>query len=85
MSDHLSPRPSGAPQRLPAKTLSVCAACGERVYFRARSSVAADDPRYRVEYLVCPACGASATRLTEIERLPPKAQKIRRVKYRYKT
>lgn len=78
MDDPLTEPRTNGPQALPDRTLSVCAKCLERVYFRARSSVATDDPRWRIEYLVCPVCGASARRRSEVE--PPRAAKTPRKK-----
>lgn len=72
-----------APQRLPTMTLTECEVCKSRVYFRARSSTPSADPRYKVEYLVCPVCGASATQLREIEQIVETRPKRSRVKYRY--
>lgn len=73
-----------APQRLPTMTLTECEVCKSRVYFRARSSTPSADPRYKVEYLVCPVCGASATQLREIEELPEVKAHKRKVRYRYR-
>lgn len=72
------------PQRLPTMTLTTCQNCGNRVYFRARSSVPSSDPLFKVEYLICPACGASATRLKEIEILAKPLPLKHRVKHIYR-
>ncbi len=65
-----------SPQRLPALELVTCAACGARVNFRFVASRIIDET-WRVAYLRCPACGASATQMQEREVLAVKHKKIR--------
>lgn len=79
MSDVNNPK-SAAPQRLPALELVTCAACGQRVSFRFRSSRDLD-ATWRLVYLRCPACGASATQMQEREHLAPVNRP--RVKFKY--
>lgn len=74
---------SQGPQRLPELKLAECRACRSRVYFRSRSSTPTNDPHFRVDYLFCPVCGASATRLREVEILPHKIRRKPKVTYRY--
>ena len=71
------------PQRLSEMRLTECRVCHSRVYFRARSSTPTNDPHFRVDYLFCPCCGASATRLREVEIIPQKIHRKAKVKYRY--
>lgn len=71
------------PQRLPAKNLTECERCHSRVNFRARSSTASTDPRFKVEYLYCPVCGATATRVSEVEVLLKPVRRKSKVRYRY--
>lgn len=71
------------PQRLPAMSLTECDRCHSRVYFRARSSTQSSDPRFKVEYLYCPVCGASATQIREVEVLAKKVHVKPKVRYRY--
>lgn len=72
------------PQRLPAMHLTECQCCHSRVYFRARSSTPSTDPAFKVEYLYCPVCGATATQVREVEVLPKSTLKRRKVEYRYR-
>jgi len=67
---------SDSPQRLPALELVTCASCGQRVNFRFVASRPLDET-WRVVYLRCPACGASATQMQEREVLPVKHKKVR--------
>ena len=71
------------PQRLPALSLTECKCCHSRVYFRARSSKQSSDPRFKVEYLYCPVCGASATQVREVEVLEKRVRVKPKVRYRY--
>lgn len=72
------------PQRLPPLELTECERCHARVYFRARSSTSTADPAYKVEYLYCPVCGATATQIREVENLPHLVRARAKVRYRYK-
>lgn len=74
---------AAGPQRLPEMSLTECRACHTRVYFRARSSTPTSDPHFKVEYLYCPVCGATATQLREVEILPQQHRHRTKVRYRY--
>ncbi len=73
---------AAGPQRLPRLSLTECAACHSRVNFRFRSSEPTTDPSFRVVYLRCPVCGASAIQVREVEVLP-KRRHVTKVKYLY--
>ena len=74
------------PQRLPTRFLDTCDACGKKVVFLSRGGRALDgNPNFRVAYLYCPLCGATATQVQEV--MGPDANgksRHRKVKYRYK-
>ena len=67
---------SNEPQRLPALELITCEKCGQRVNFRFHASRPLDS-QWRVVYLRCPACGASATQMQEREQVAVKHKKVR--------
>lgn len=45
---------------------SQCRECGQKVKWRIRKTYRMADGKHLREYLVCPSCGAHATRITDI-------------------
>lgn len=70
-------------QRLPEMRLDVCQCCHSRVYFRARSSKPTSDPHFKLEYLYCPVCGATATQIREVEVLERRVSSKPKIRYLY--
>jgi predicted RNA-binding Zn-ribbon protein involved in translation (DUF1610 family) len=54
------------PQPLGFIDYPTCDNCGEKVKWRIKKTYRMADGKHLREYLVCPVCGARATRITDI-------------------
>jgi endogenous inhibitor of DNA gyrase (YacG/DUF329 family) len=54
------------PQPLGFIDYPTCDKCGEKVKWRIKKTYRMADGKHLREYLVCPVCGARATRITDI-------------------
>lgn len=60
------PTRRSSPQRLPTLFLETCEGCGHKVRFKSLGGRPMGNGNFRVAYLRCPVCGASATQVQEL-------------------
>lgn len=65
MAEPRDPRPATT-QFLGFVEYATCRECGQKVKWRVRKSYRCADGRHIKQYLVCPNCGAKASRITDI-------------------